>query len=164
MRAFLAPALALLLSAAPGTAWGAGKTVSIELSNADVRDAIRVVAEASRLNFVVDEGVTGRLTLKLRNVKWEDALAVILRARDLGQERSGNVVRIAPLKKLAEEKEAAARLAKADLESRPLKTRIIPVNYAKADEMAAQIKATLSPRGTVTVDRRTNTLIVRDVE
>jgi len=163
MRACLVLAVALLFTAVPSSA-SAGKLISLELNNADVHSALRIVAEVSRLNFVVDESVGGRLTLKLRNVPWEDALGAILRAKELGQERTGNIVRIAPLRKLLEEKELALRIANADKATRPLKTRIIPVNYARAEDMAVQVKATLSERGTVTVDHRTNTLIVRDVE
>jgi len=163
MRAFLVLAAAALFVATPSPA-RAGKLITLELDNADVRSAIRVVAEVSRLNFVVDETVQGKLTLKLRNVPWEQALAVILRAKDLGQERTGTIVRIAPLTKLLEEKELALRLQKAEKDSAPLKTRIIQVNYARAEDMVAIVKPTLSERGTVTVDARTNTLIVRDVE
>ena len=163
MRCLLAAVAACLCAAAPPSA-PAGKRISLELNNADVRSAIRIVAEVSRLNFVVDEEVQGKVTLKLRNVPWEQALAAILRAKDLDQERSGTVVRIAPLRKLADEREAAARSARAAKADAPLKTRIIPVNYARAEDLAAAVKSTLSERGTVTIDARTNTLIVRDVE
>ncbi|MGC4117059.1 MAG: secretin N-terminal domain-containing protein [Myxococcales bacterium] len=163
MRASVVLAVALLLTVLPSPAH-AGKLISVELNNADIHSAIRIVAEVSRLNFVVDEQVSGKVTLKLRNVPWEDALTAILRSKDLGQERAGTIVRIAPNRKLLEEKETAIRLANAEKLAKPLKTRIIPVNYARAEDMAAIIKGTLTERGTVVVDHRTNTLIVRDIE
>ncbi|HEY3448145.1 MAG TPA: secretin and TonB N-terminal domain-containing protein [Myxococcales bacterium] len=163
MRASFVLAVALLLAAFPSPA-RAGKLLSVELNNADIHHAIRIVAEASRLNFVVDDQVSGKVTLKLRNVPWEDALTAILRSKDLGQERTGTIVRIAPMRKLAEEKELALRMANAEKLSKPLKTRLVPVNYAKAEDLAAIVKTTLTERGTVIVDHRTNTLIVRDVE
>lgn len=163
VRASFVLAVALLFTALPNSA-SAGKLITVELNNADIHSAIRIVAEVSRLNFVVDEQVGGRLTLKLRNVPWEDALAAILKAKDLGQERTGTIVRIAPARKLLEEKELALKLANAERLGKPLKTRIIPVNYARAEDMANLVKGTLSERGTVMVDPRTNSLIVRDIE
>jgi type IV pilus assembly protein PilQ len=79
-------------------------------------------------------------------------------------EKRGNILRVAPLKVLQEEAEALARLKKAKAESAPLRTFFIPVNYANAADMAQHVKAVLSPRGSVSVDARTNTLIVTDVE
>ena len=82
----------------------------------------------------------------------------------LGKERMGTIVRVAPLKVLEEEARTRATAKKAREEAAPLATRIIPVNYARAEELLPHVKALLSPRGTATFDARTNVLIVRDVE
>lgn len=79
-------------------------------------------------------------------------------------EQRGNILRVAPLKRLQEEAETLARLKEAKQEAAPLRTWLIPVNYAKASELMPQVKALLTPRGSVSVDARTNTLIVTDVE
>ena len=158
---------AVLLSAQPArAASGRGQSdlISINLQDADVRHVLRLLAEKSRLNFVVAEDVGGKLTLKLRNVRWSEALKVVLSARSLGMEQEGSIVRIAPLARLQEEAAMRERIRKVEFEGRPLKTRIVQVNYARAEDMAQQVKATLTERGSVTVDSRTNTLIIRDVE
>lgn len=156
-------ALALFLLA--GASFGAApKRLSLELANADVHSVLRLFAEVGRFNLVTSETVSGKVTLTLRNVPWDEAMKVVLAAKGLGFERTDNIVRVAPLAELQAEAEARVRLKEARLVSAPLTTTLIPINYARASELVEQVKATLSPRGTVTVDTRTNTLIVRDVE
>ena len=150
-----------VLGAAPAFA---EKRITLEVQKADVQSVLRVFAELMHLNLVVADDVAGQVTLSLRNVRISDAFQVVLDARGLGYEKqAGNILRVAPLKTLTDEAEARARLADAKLSSKKLETRLIPVNYADAAELVPQVKALLSPRGTVTVDKRTNTLIVRDV-
>jgi len=92
-------------------------------------------------------------------------LDAVLASRSLGMERvSPSIIRVAPLKVLAEEAKAREALAKARKESAPLVARIIPVNYARAEDLLPHVKALLGPRGTATFDARTNVIIVRDVE
>ena len=141
----------------------APKRVSFEFANADVHSVLRLFSEVGHFNLVTSEAVTGKVTLTLRNVPWDVALNAVLAAKGLGFERTENIVRVAPLSQLADEAAARVRLRDATFDALPLKTTLIRVNYASAAEMAQQVKATLSPRGTVTVDPRTNTLIVRDV-
>jgi type IV pilus assembly protein PilQ len=162
---------AVLVSALPARAAsglpasrGQSERISINLQDADVRHVLRLLAEKSRLNFVVAEDVAGKLTLKLRNVKWTEALKVVLSSKSLGMEQEGTIVRIAPLARLQEESAMRERIRKAEFNARPIKTRIVQVNYARAEDMAQQVKATLTERGTVTVDARTNSLIIRDVD
>jgi type IV pilus assembly protein PilQ len=161
----------LWLSAAPARAAsglpparGQSDHLSINLQDADIHHVLRLLAEKSRLNFVVAEDVTGKLTLRLRNVKWTEALKVVLASKSLGMEQEGSIVRIAPLARLQEEAAMRERIRKLEVGNRPLKTRIVQVNYARAEDMAQQVKATLSERGSVTVDARTNSLIIRDVD
>ena len=164
-RAMTRPLLALaLLFCSVSLAAAPSKRITLDVDRADIHDVLRMLAEVSRLNIVASDDVSGKLTLKLRNVTWQEALEVVLNSNGLGYERKGNIVRVAPLRKLAEEAELRARIAEKKKQLAPLKTFIIPVNYANAAEMAAHVKPMLSERGTVTVDARTNSLIIRDVE
>lgn len=140
------------------------KRLSLELSNADVHSVLRLFAEVGGFNLVTSEEVSGKLSLRLRNVPWDEAFRAVVASKGLGVERMGSIVRVAPLARLAEEAEARRRRKDAEFAEKPLTVRLIPVNYATAEELAAQVKAMVSPRGLVTVDTRTNTLIVRDVE
>lgn len=157
-----ATVLGLVLIA--GLAQAAPKKVSLELSNADVQSVLRLFAQIGRFNLITSDEVNGKVTLTLRNVPWNEAFEVVLATKGLGAERIGSIVRVAPLARLAEEAALRARTKAAEQASRPLKVTLIPVNNAPATELAAQVKAMLSPRGTVSVDVRTNTLIVRDVD
>lgn len=153
--------LACALGAAPAFA---EKRITLEVQKADITSVLRVFAELMHVNLVVTDDVQGEVTLSLRNVRVSDAFATVLQAKGLAYEKDGkNIYRVAPLAVLAHEADARAKLADAKLQSARLETRFIPVNYADAAELAPQVKALLSPRGTVSVDKRTNTLIIRDV-
>ena len=141
----------------------APKRVTFEFANADVHSVLRLFSEVGHFNLVTSEAVTGKVTVSLRNVPWDVALRAVLASKGLGVERTDNIVRVAPLSQLADEASERARLKRAQFETLPLKTTLIRVNYANASDMAQQVKQTLSSRGTVSVDTRTNTLIVRDV-
>lgn len=154
--------LAVVLLAGSSFA-AAPKRVSFEFANADVHSVLRLFSEVGHFNLVTSEAVSGKVTVSLRNVPWDVAMRAVLAAKGLGLEKTDNIVRVAPLSQLADEAAARARLQDAKFAALPLATTIIRVNYASATEMAQQVKATLSPRGTVSVDTRTNTLIVRDV-
>ena len=158
--------LALVLAATPALAKSPRETkrISLDVTRANVHDVLRMLADVGRLNLVVAEEVQGTVTLKLRNVPWSEALEVVLASRGLGQERRGNSLRVAPLKVLQEEAETRARLKQAQEQTAPLRTWLVPVNYAQANDLLPHVKALLSPRGSVSVDARTNTLIVTDVE
>lgn len=140
-----------------------GKRVSFEFKDIDIHNLLRIIAEISKKNIVVADDVGGRVTVRLRNVPWDQALDLVLRSKSLGKEEFGNIVRVAPLATL--EAEAKSRQARRDaaINSAPLSVTLVPVNYARADEMSARVKEVLSARGNVTVDARTNTMIVRDL-
>lgn len=154
-----APALA----AAPAFPKLAGKRISVDVVRADLHDVLRMLADEGRLNLVVAEGVQGKVTLRLRDVPWSQVLETVLASHGLGTERRGNVVRVAPLKQLQEEAEARVKLAQAREAEAPLHTYFLPVSYARAADLVPQVQALLSPRGRVSVDTRTNTLIITDV-
>jgi type IV pilus assembly protein PilQ len=148
---------------APRQARYRGKRVSFEFKDIDIQNLLRVIAEISKKNIVVADDVGGKVTIRLRNVPWDQALDLILRTKSLGREEVGNIIRIAPLKTLEEE----ARLRRERVESlrkqEDLLVNLIPVNYAVANDMQARVKDILSDRGSVSVDIRTNVLIVKDI-
>lgn len=141
-----------------------GRRLSLDFKDADIENILRLIAEISNLNIVTGDDVKGKLSLRLINVPWDQALDIVLESKGLGMVRTGNVIRIAPVAKLKAEDEAAiaAKAARQKLED--LTLEIIPVNYATAKDMEKQIKALLSDRGKVTIDDRTNALIVSDVK
>ncbi len=141
-----------------------GKKITIDIMEGDIVNVIRLIGEASGKNVVVSEDVKGKVTIKLKNVPWDQALDVILKTKDLGQETRGGIIRVVPQAKLDAEREARLKLRE-DLEKKlPTTVRLIPVNYAVATELIAQVKGLLSKdRGTVTADVRTNVLIVEDI-
>ncbi|NVJ22695.1 type IV pilus secretin PilQ [Myxococcus sp. AM011] len=160
---FTAEAPAYAAEGAPQQARYRGKRVSFEFKDIDIQNLLRVIAEISKKNVVVADDVSGRVTIRLRNVPWDQALDLILRTKQLGKEEFGNIIRIAPLKTLEEEARLRQERKKSLQQQEDLLVNLIPVNYAVAGEMAARVKDVLSERGNVTVDTRTNVLIVKDV-
>ncbi|XXF76625.1 type IV pilus secretin PilQ [Myxococcaceae bacterium GXIMD 01537] len=140
-----------------------GKKVSFEFKDIDIQNLLRIIADISKKNVVVADDVSGKVTIRLRNVPWDQALDLILRTKGLGKEEVGNIVRVAPLKTLEEEARLRQERKKALQQQEDLLVNLIPVNYAVASEMSARVKDVLSDRGSVTVDTRTNVLIVKDI-
>ncbi|MFZ5468525.1 MAG: type IV pilus secretin PilQ [Myxococcota bacterium] len=140
-----------------------GKRVSFEFKDIDIHNLLRIIAEVSKKNIVVADDVSGKVTIRLRNVPWDQALELILRSKGLGKEDLGNIIRVAPLKTLEEEAKLREERRKSQIRQADLSVQLIPVNYATADQMKERVKDVLSERGTVTVDTRTNVLIVRDI-
>lgn len=160
---FTAEAPSYASEGAPKQSRYKGKRVSFEFKDIDIQNLLRVIAEISKKNIVVADDVSGKVTIRLRNVPWDQALDLILRTKNLGKEEVGNIIRIAPLKTLEEEarlrNERVASLRKQE----DLLVNLIPVNYAVAQDMSQRVKDILSDRGSVTVDTRTNVLIVKDI-
>lgn len=141
-----------------------GKKISIETNNMDVRDALSFITEESGVNMVITEDVKGPINLKLRQVPWDQALVVIMKAKKLGYARQGNVLRIAPLADLKAEEDDATKLAQSKRTIEPLKVRMFPVSYARVEDLEKKIKEFLGERGRVIGDARTNALVVTDIE
>jgi len=141
----------------------AGRKLSLDFKDADIKNILRLIAEVSNLNIIAGDDVTGKVTMRLVDVPWDQALEVILQARSLGMSRAGNVIRVAPMTKLKKEveEELTAKRAKEKLED--LVTELLPVSYATAKEILPQVKGVLSDRGDIKVDERTNILIVKDI-
>ncbi|MFO0728372.1 MAG: secretin N-terminal domain-containing protein [Myxococcota bacterium] len=136
--------------------------VHIDVADAELRNVILMMGEAGQVNLVMTDDVKGKITLKLDDVDWREALGGVLAARGLGIERMGNVIFIDTLDHLAHRSEQRIRRIEAQKEAAPLVTVIIPVRYAKANDLVPIVRGLLSPRGTVAVDKRTNSLIVTD--
>lgn len=140
-----------------------GRRIDLDLKDADIHNILRLLADVGRVNIVTADDVAGNVTIRMRNVPWDQALDVVLQAKGLGMVRSGNLIRVAPLATLQKERELRLAAAKQEYELTPLETRLIPVSYAQADELQARAKDLLSPRGSIAVDERTNILIARDI-
>ena len=143
-----------------------GERLSLNFQDIEVRSVLQLLADFTGLNLVVSDSVEGNLTLRLKNVPWDQAMDIILKTKGLDKRQAGNVILIAPTDEIAarEKLELEARKQVEELER--LRTEFIKVNYAKAADIADLLKlqdnAILSPRGSVSVDERTNTLLVKD--
>jgi len=137
---------------APARAQYSGKKVSFEFKDIDIHNLLRIISEVSKLNIVVADDVKGTVTIRLRNVPWDEALDIILASKGLGKEVIGNVIRIAPLKTLEEEARSREERKKALRRQEDLVVQLLPVNYATANDLRDRVKDVLSERGTVTVD------------
>ena len=113
--------------------------------------------------MIIGDNVKGKITIKMLEVPWDQALNIILKMKGLGKIYENNVVRIDTLANIAQQQEEEARAKEAMIKAEDLSTKIIPVNYAKAKEIADSIKKSLSTRGDITIDERTNTLIIKDI-
>jgi type IV pilus secretin PilQ/predicted competence protein len=142
-----------------------GDPVTLDFEDADLRSVLRSFADISGgLNIVLDPSIQGRVNVSLRDVPWDQALDIILKANKLGYSVDGTVVRIAPLSVLAQEEEERRKLTDARALAGDLSVLTVPLSYAKASELVPILtRSALSSRGEVQVDTRTNTLIVRDL-
>ena len=140
-----------------------GRRIDIDLKDADIHNVLRLLADTGHVNVVTADDVTGTITIRMRNVPWDQVLDVVLQAKGLGMVRQGNLIRVAPMSQLQKERELKIAQQKQEYELTPLETRLIPISYAQADELQARAKELLSPRGSIAVDERTNVLIARDV-
>jgi len=142
-----------------------GHAISLDFQGADLRAVLRTFAEISGLNIVIDPTVQGSVDVALRDVPWDQALDIILRANKLGYSVDGTIVRIAPNSVLKVEEDEHKALLESQTDASPLNTLQRQLSYAKGDEVAALLKSAnvLTKRGQANVDPRTNTLIVRDV-
>ena len=175
-----------------------GEKLSLNFQNIDVRAALQVIADFTSLNFVTSDSVKGNLTLRLKDVPWDQALDIIASAKNLAVRKSGNVVTVGPADEVAAKEKAALEAGKSVQELEALVSELVQINYSKADDIAKLLKSIkaiepaglagasggltvasppshvrvdkletesntlLSPRGQVTVDERTNTLLIQD--
>lgn len=149
-----------------------GEPMSLHLKDADIKDVLRSFAQISGLNIVVQPGVAGTVTVELDSVPWDQALEMILKVNGLGMQLEGNVLRIAPRATLQQEAEQEQQLLKAQALSVPLRTVMRRISYADAASIAGVLLrrggpgaggSLMSDRGSITVDARTNTLIIKEL-
>ncbi|MDE3071874.1 MAG: type IV pilus secretin PilQ [Pseudomonadota bacterium] len=156
-----------------------GKRVTFNFQDIPVRSALQLIADISGLNLVASDSVGGSVTLRLVNVPWDQALDVILRAKGLDKRRNGNVIWVAPQAELAKYEEDVASAKLKEQDTAELVTDYIPISYGKASDIAKLLtsgslqggggsgganasRGFLSPRGSVSFDERTNTLLLND--
>jgi type IV pilus assembly protein PilQ len=140
-----------------------GKKISIETNSMSVRDAIRFISEEGGVNMIISDSVSGNVSIKLKDIPWDQAFIILMKTKSLGYIRIGNVLRVAPLAELRAEEDAAIKLTAERIKSEPLLVKVFAINYAKVDELASRLKDFLSERGKALGDTRTSTVLVTDV-
>ena len=157
-----------------------GERLSLNFQDIPVRAVLQLIADFTSLNVVVSDSVDGNLTLRLKNVPWDQALDIILKAKGLSKRESGTVMMIAPSEEIAAQEKIDLEAQQSITELAPIRTAFFTINFAKVTELAALFSGTggggegeeggsastgiLSPRGSAIVDERTNTLIIKDTE
>lgn len=147
-----------------------GQRLNLQFQDMEIRAILNVLADFSGINMVVSDDVQGTMALNLINVPWDQALDIILKSKGLGKRQDGNVMMIAPADVIAAREQQELEANKQQEELAPLRTELFQVNYAKASDLAGLLASTggegdsgmLSSRGKVTVDERTNTLLIQD--
>ncbi|MCQ8847782.1 type IV pilus secretin PilQ family protein [Alteromonas stellipolaris] len=143
-----------------------GDPISLDFQDVPVRQVLQIIAQVNGFNLVTTDTVTGNVTISLSGVPWDQALDMILRVKGLDKRLEGNILLIAPTEELTARETQALQSKKQVSDLAPLSTVNISVNYAKAANLATILKSSeggiLSERGTVTVDERTNTMLIRD--
>ncbi|MEK6743921.1 MAG: type IV pilus secretin PilQ [Nitrospirota bacterium] len=140
-----------------------GRRISLDLQDADLVNVLRLFGELANLNMILSPDVKGKVTVRLVNIPWDQAMEIILKMNGLGYGIEDNILRIASMSALAKEAEDEIRTKEARKKAEDLITRIIPINYSTAGAIETTIKKSLSARGETVVDARTNTLIVKDI-
>ena len=143
-----------------------GKPISLDFQDVPVRQVLQIIAQLNDFNLVTSDTVSGNVTINLQDVPWDQALAMILKIRGLDQRIEGNILLIAPQEELAARESAVLQAQQQAQNLAPLVSENVRVNYAKAEQMATLLQSSnggiLSARGSVAVDERTNTLLLRD--
>lgn len=141
-----------------------GETISLDVQEADLHDVLRLIADVMEVNIIAGADAQGSVTTRLDNVPWEEALDAVLSINGMGHERSGNVIRVAPLEHFVKAREARLREREARRQTQPIFTQVVSINYANAARLQPNLEKLLSDRGSLAVDTRTNTIIVNDTQ
>lgn len=151
-----------------GTAFSSNQKISLNLQDIKVSSALQILANFANINLVISDQVVGMTTLRLNDIPWQEALEIILVSESLGKREIGNIIYIAPAGEIASHEQAELAAKNASQAVEDLKIEYLRLNYADATEMAAVIQASgsgfLGPRGTLSTDTRTNTIIVQDTQ
>jgi len=149
-----------------------GERLSLNFQDIPVRAVLQLIADFTGLNVVVSDSVSGNLTLRLKNVPWDQALDIILKAKGLSKRESGNVMLVAPSEEIAAQEKIDLEASQAITDLAPLRSVFFTVNFAKVTELESLFASSaeeeggslLSSRGSVIIDERTNTLILKDTD
>ncbi|TDJ04019.1 MAG: type IV pilus secretin PilQ [Deltaproteobacteria bacterium] len=141
-----------------------GQLVSFDFKDADVRDVLRILADISGFNLIIHSGVRGNITLRLANVPWDQAMDLVLEEKGLGAILEGNILKIAPYNVINARQSQRLKAARTRESTKPLVTKQIFINYARAGELVPLIDSKLSGRATLRVDTRTNSILLTDTE
>lgn len=141
-----------------------GQKVTLEFKDADIKNIFRIIAEISGNNMIIDNAVTGKVTVRLVNVPWDQALDIVLETNNLGMKKMGNVIRVLPISMIKKEEEDKQVTKKTIEKFEDLVTKNIPINYAKATDVSSQVQKIMTDRGKISVDDRTNTIILTDIQ
>jgi len=143
-----------------------GRSISLNFQDIPVRTVLQIIADYNEFNLITSDTVTGNITLRLDGVPWDQALSIILKVKGLDKRMQGNILMVAPADELAAREAQTLQAMQQVEELAPLYSEYVQINYAKAVEFADLIKnedtSILSARGSVSVDERTNTLLIRD--
>ena len=143
-----------------------GEKLSLNFQDIEVRAVLQLIADFTNLNMVTSDSVKGNLTLRLKNVPWDQALDIVLKTKGLAMRRTEDVILVAPAEEISAREKLELESKKQIEQLEPLRTELIQVNYAKAQDLATLLKnkgtTVLSPRGSTSVDARTNTIIAVD--
>jgi len=142
-----------------------GQKISLDFKDADIKNVFRLLAEISGLNIVVTDDVNKKVTVRLVDIPWDQAMDILLQTNGLGKEQVGNVVRISTVQRLRSERDAIKAAQDSEKALEPLHTDYLTVNYAKASEIAEKVKAAgvLTGRGQAIADDRSNLIFIRDI-
>jgi type IV pilus secretin PilQ/predicted competence protein len=140
-----------------------GQRISLDFQQADLIDVLRLIAEVSGMNIITSPDVAGRVTTRMANVPWDLALDTILKTYGLGKVQEGSIIRVAPLDRLRKERDDQLQAQRVVEELETPVTRTIQLNYARAEELKSNMEKLLSKQGRLDVDKRTNTIIVKDI-
>jgi type IV pilus assembly protein PilQ len=156
----------------------AGEKLSLNFQNIEVRSVLQVIADFTGLNIITSDTVTGNLTLRLKDVPWDQAMDIIMQNKGLAMRKTGNVIMVAPAEEIASKEKAQLEANNAIEELEPLRTEVFTLNYQKADAFkgilmgsnsagstsgsGSQNKSILSKRGSAVVDPRTNTIFIQE--
>jgi type IV pilus assembly protein PilQ len=154
-------------AADPGKKEYRGERLTLNFQDIETRAVLQLLAETSGQNIVVSDTVQGNVTLRLQNVPWDQALDIVMRTKGLDKRQEGNVIYVAPAEELAAREKQMLESQKSMTELAPVRTEYLQVNYAKASDLATLIKSQgksslLSERGSLSIDDRTNTLLLQD--
>ncbi|WP_077244672.1 type IV pilus secretin PilQ [Thioalkalivibrio halophilus] len=145
-----------------------GERLSLNFQDIEVRSVLQLLADFTDLNIVVSDDVDGNITLRLNNVPWDQALDIIMQSRGLDKRMEGNVLFVGPAEQIAARERQRMEAERDRQELEPLRTEFVQINFAQAGQIAELIRGEedrfLSERGSMTVDSRTNTLLVQDTQ